>query len=367
MLVYAVGFPLEGNSGKNKAAREKSKMLNKLYGDENFMLLSPRPYSSLFMQLLGLLYFDIKISVHLISLPRKITMIQRIPFMPLTLIIQCLKDITVINEVHADYKDEIPHIKMNIFKKIVLRLFIPFFNLNLKLGDGIIYNHPHLKRNLDLRFKVPSIFTYNGSNINEFYPEDRNEVRKKLGIDNDKVVFLFLGSVSKWHGVDYLLKIFNEDLFLNNKNFYLYIVGAKNDSYTTKLNESNVNQNIIFISPVDNENARNYINASNYCMLPANQIRISPGSPLKLYDYISCGKPVLAQSDLLGYSDEVENYKLGYTLDFRNTSESIKKIIKIVNEDQENDFTLNNIHAAKNDLSWESRMKQWVKFAQSLE
>ena len=64
--------------------------------------------------------------------------------------------------------------------------------------------------------------------------------------------------------------------------------------------------------------------AADACLLPVKNNRISPGSPLKLYDYISNNKPVIAE-DIIGYSDEVLKYNFGLSVNFEKTKETRKK------------------------------------------
>lgn len=360
-LVYIVGFPIDGSSGKNKATREKANALKNKVGINNFRFFSPPIGSSLLSKLAVFIIFDLKVFVKLITRKNDFVVIQRVLFMPLTRLLLYLKNVKVISEFHADFEDEIPHLNKTKLQTIMLRALVPVFNFNYKVSNGIIYNHPILKEKFDPVFKKPSIYSYNGSNLNEFYPENMFSARKKVEITSDEIVFLFLGSVSQWHGVDYLIDVFNSKDIMDVSNARLYIVGAKDNPYTRKLKSISTNINIKFIRPVSTEDARNYINACDFCLLPAKQIRISPGSPLKLYDYIACGKTVITQSNLRGYSDEVEKYKLGYTVDFTNSSDSAKKIITLLKRQSQKD-PLHNRRVAVEHLSWDKRMDQWIAF-----
>src|SRR5690606_12384358 len=232
-------------------------------------------------------------------------------------------------------------------------------------SHGIIYNHPYLKSKSDSVYHKPSIYSYNGSNYSDYFYMDQRLARNNLNISQDAVVFLFLGSVSQWHGVDYLINIFNEESIKLQPNFRLYIVGAKDNDYTDDLKQKAENESIIFIPPVDTVTANEYINASDFCMLPVKQVRTSPGSPLKLYDYIACGKPVIAQENLLGYSDEVEKYNLGYTIDFTDTksgAEKLNEIVKGLSKEMKLYFMENNRDIALKKVSWEKRMDEWCEF-----
>ena len=142
----------------------------------------------------------------------------------------------------------------------------------------------------------------------------------------------------------------------------MYIVGGKDPQYTKLLNKQVKNNNIYFHDAVDTQKANLFMNAADFCLLPVNNVRLSPGSPLKLYDYISCGKPVIAQSTMLGYSDEVERYDLGYTVDFTNTDMAANFLANELDVTKGKDFLANNRRVAETEVSWKQRMIQWLNF-----
>lgn len=363
-IVYIVDFPIDISSGKSKATREKAEALRRIVGDDKFIFFSAKNNKNIFLKLIDLIVLDLRCSLSLIFMSNIKAVFQRALFLPFTFLVQRIKRINVINEFHTDLKDEIPHLNKSKYEKMILNILADLSDKNIKSGRGIIYNHPILKQKFDPVFKIPSIYSYNGANEVDFYPEDKDVIRKSLNINPEIEVCLFLGAASKWHGVEYLVEIFNQPLIQQRKSLFLYIVGAEDESYTARLKGMFENPNIVIVPPVNTDIARNYINASDFCLLPVNQIRVSPGSPLKLYDYISCGKAIISQSNLLGYSDEVERYNLGYTLDFRDAELSAVKLLNIV--DESHDFSCNNIKVAREFVSWEVRMNQWVKFADSL-
>jgi len=363
-IIYIVDFPVNGNSGREKATREKANALSRNNSVESFLLISEQPRKGLIFKILGKLFFDINTALKI--LPKSnVIVVQRVLFLPVTRLVLFLKGTRVISEYHSDLREEIPLFNKPSYQKKLLFIASYFYNLNIKISHGIIYNHPYLKNKFDSVYHKPSIYSYNGSNYSDYFYMDQSIARNKLNISQDAVVFLFLGSVSQWHGVDYLINIFNEESIRLQPKFRLYIVGAKDNDYTADLKQKAENESIIFIPPVDMFTANEYINVCDFCMLPVKQLRTSPGSPLKLYDYIACGKPVIAQENLLGYSDEVEKYNLGFTLDFTNSKKGAEKIIEIakgLNNEMKSRFIKNNRETALKKVSWEKRMEEWCKF-----
>jgi glycosyltransferase involved in cell wall biosynthesis len=362
MLIYIVDFAISGDSGKNKATKEKAKALEMKFGNNNFNFIHPKLHRSKFRQIISKVLFDFSTSYRLFFLNEVDFVIQRVLFMPITRIILYIKRVKVISEYHADFKEEIQYLDKSIMEKYFLYLLSWFYDLNYKLSDGIIFNHPYLQDKFADKFKKPSIYSYNGSNVTDFKVKPVNECRKLLSLPLEETIFLFLGSVSQWHGVDYLIDIFNSELLLKKENIKLYIVGGKENTFVNLLKTKSINKNIIFEGPVNKEKAINYINSANFCLLPVKQIRTSPGSPLKLYDYIACGKPVITQIELLGYSDEVQNYNLGFTLDFSKTESASKSFLEYSKTCNTNSFRSNNRKIAETEVSWCHRIESWCSF-----
>jgi len=361
-LVYIVNFSINGNSGKNKATREKAAALESIVGKNNFTFIHASSSRSRLNKIVKRFFFDFELFFKFLSFKGDFVVVQRVIFLPLTSLIFWLRGVKVITEFHADFREEIPFLNKSWLEQGILYFISYFYNFNYRISDGIIFNHPYLKEKFDSIFKKPSIYSYNGSNYKEFNPAGLDNSREKLGIPKNRRIYLFLGSVSQWHGVDLLIETFNKDIINKRNDIYLYIVGVKDNLYTRQLRKESLNKNVLFIDAVDTLTASCYINAADICLLPVKQIRTSPGSPLKLYDYISCGKAVVTQANLAGYSDEVLNYNLGFVTDFNNSDLAANDLIQIMEKVDIEYYRENNRNVAVTEVSWNNRMNVWVEF-----
>ncbi len=141
--------------------------------------------------------------------------------------------------------------------------------------------------------KKPSIYSYNGCDPEAFYPIDMLTCRTSLGLNPVLNYYLFIGSLSKWRGVDLLINIFKNGM---SENEILFILGNSSHAYGAELKSFAAGAaNIIFHDEVDSSLVVKYINAADVCLVPVKPILKSLGNPLKLYDYIACGKPVIGQ------------------------------------------------------------------------
>lgn len=147
----------------------------------------------------------------------------------------------------------------------------------------------------------------NGIDPEIFRPIPQEEARRKLGLPTDGLYVVYAGSLHVWQGVDVLLHAFAQ---LVNKfpNCRLLIVGGQDepnkDAYKRLAHELRITDYAHFIPFVPYEQSALYIAAADVCVAPyvPSYCEHGGGSPLKLYAYLSCGRPVVL-SDLGEFVD----------------------------------------------------------------
>jgi glycosyltransferase involved in cell wall biosynthesis len=365
---YVVSIYLNGQSGKSKATAEKAKMLKTKISDLRVFSISDISKRSIPCKAMSLLSFEIKYFVLLFFRPKPNVIITRSAFAFGVFLAGKTFRIPVIREVHADILDEANILFANRPRMLRLAKIFQKFTLYMyRLSDGLIFNHPDLRDYYMDTFSIGinnSIYVYNGCNTDDFCPLSTDRAREDLGLSTSKLLLVFVGSVSKWHGVESMLDSFR---CLERAEAELIVVGGVDADYIDSLRETySVDKRIRFIGQVDTAEAKKYINAASLCLLPVNNIRISPGSPIKLYDYISCGKPVVAQEKVRGYSDLVQQYNLGIVCDFRKPREASLRIENFLNEFSSDYYLKNNRKVAEKYLGWSTVIDEWLRFVKKI-
>jgi glycosyltransferase involved in cell wall biosynthesis len=371
-LLYIVGFSLKETSGRSTGTQNKYRHLKDKYTSVEMMdvsstfsykILNIVTNNQRALKIFSLIEMNIILFfVGIVKRHWNIIIIRDFPL--ITWKVFNFMNILTISEVHADLGEEIKLTKSFGFQ-LIGQVYLLLINSIIRSSDGVIYNHPALKHHYDKKLQLDSntIYQYNGSDIDNFYPIDAKKCRKELHIPNDKIIFVFAGSVNIWHGVEHLLSTFSELQKINN-NVLLYIVGDGIEKRSSKLRKKYNNKAIIFTGKVSREDSRIYINAAHYCMLPVNNIRISPGSPIKLYDYAACGKLIITQKNTVGYSDVVQENKIGIAVDFFNYDLSAidinNFISRTINSIEENSEHVRNVAMSK--ISWSHRIELWGKY-----
>jgi glycosyltransferase involved in cell wall biosynthesis len=358
-VIYIAGFNLDKNTGRNKATREKTNALQLLLSPECFTLLYPGRSSSRLIGYLKVFFFDWVMLRRLFFVEQNTRIIQRTTFLPLTNIYLKLRGVQIIYEIHTDMHDEIKHYHMGYFEKLILYLFVFAEKLNLRLASKIIYNHPVLQQMLP--YNKPSIYSYNGCDPSAFYPMDTSACRAELKWKTGLTYYLFVGSLSKWRGVDLLIDIFKYHMSANE---ILFILGNSSHAYGIELKARAAGaSNIIFHDEINSTEVIKYINAADICLVPVKPILKSPGNPLKLYDYIACGKPVVGQEEVMGCADEIIKYDAGIVTDFYNAERAANDLKLFYSSHDPEYYRMHNRETSLNQVSWRKRMEKWIKLA----
>ncbi len=133
-----------------------------------------------------------------------------------------------------------------------------------------------------------------GVDLERFNLTDRDSVRRKHGVRDEDVVLLFMGWLYNFSG---LKEVAMELARLGKCNIKLFILG-KGDLWDTLQDikrEYKLDTRIIMVRWKPYSDIPKYIAASDICILPAHKNDIMKNIvPIKVYEYMAAGKPVIA-------------------------------------------------------------------------
>ena len=170
-------------------------------------------------------------------------------------------------------------------------------NINYKLANKIVAVTKGIKDGIVEQFNVDPQKIHvisNGANIDLFKPLDQNKCKLELELDPSINYVCFVGNLAIWQGVEYLIQA--APLILSkcpNVNFLIVGDGIMKDKLIQLATNSGYFDKFLFTGSIPYEDVPIYINCSDVCVLPKKPIK-SGYSPLKLYEYMACGKPIVA-------------------------------------------------------------------------
>ncbi len=153
----------------------------------------------------------------------------------------------------------------------------------------------------------------NGTDTDRFFPLDRNLCRKRLGIDPSTRLVGFAGTFVPHQGLECLVRSSNSILAESPDVIFLLVGdGPLRGDIMDSIQSMGLMEYFRFPGIVSQDEIVFFINAMDVCVAPFTQARneLIGLSPLKLYDYMACGRPIVA-SDIKGVGDLLREHKLG--------------------------------------------------------
>jgi len=189
----------------------------------------------------------------------------------------------------------------------------------------------------------------NGTNFELFqeYCSSNKEKQIPIELSKDRKNIGYFGGISTWFDIDLVIEISNRFSELD-----VVLIGPVNNKELIERAETI--ENLKILGPRKYYDLPNYLYYFDVCIMPfiVNDL-IKDVNPVKLYEYLSMGKPVVAP-----YYDEIKEFNDVVYLAY-NHEDFIGKIESSLSEDS----NFNKSHRIKyaKENSWDSRMKVIVE------
>jgi glycosyltransferase involved in cell wall biosynthesis len=250
------------------------------------------------------------------------------------------------------------------FSSAKARLKVSVLKKALGLSDKIIAVTPGIKTNIENAYNIPGekiTVVPNGANTSLFKPLEQGVCRNDLGLDPETPYVCFVGNLAPWQGVEYLVKAASPILSRFPECRFLIVGdGVMKDELLNLSGELGVADRFIFTGVVAYDRVPAYINASDICAAPfilARNAKIGL-SPLKLYEYLACGKPVVA-SAIRGVADVLEASEGGIPVSPENPEALAQAILKLLeNQELRENMGSKGLSYVTENYSWHSVAKQ---------
>lgn len=360
---YVAPIPRGGTSGRSKASTEKSQALLRVAPGCRTFLLDARYERRPVRQLLAMLWLEVRYLLAGMRTRRPPeAIITRSPIPLGAYLVARLRRVPLIKEMHTDIADEAPvAFAARPVMKAGFLLLHRFDVWSARRADGLIFNNTALERHFRSRYlsaDASTVTVPNGTNLSVFRMLDRRQCREELGLSSDRRYLVWVGAINPWHGVDQIFPLAE----VLPPEYEVLVVGKATSAYARELVKESGRGRARIVGAVPPEVAAKYINAADACLLPVAEVRVSPGSPLKLYDYAACGTPVICQQGTEGYSDIVCGTGIGIAVDFHDPESCARDIAEFIPSAQELRDHVRQV--AEREFSWERRMSAWLQFVE---
>jgi glycosyltransferase involved in cell wall biosynthesis len=228
---------------------------------------------------------------------------------------------------------------MKMFGQSRLRIAIAKISekLSYKRAIKIVAVTQGIKEGLMKLYNVPEekiVVMGNGANIDLFRPIDQEEAQKELQMDKDVSYVCFVGNIAPWQGIGYLIQAAPSILLqCPDTRFLIVGNGSMKRECMKQAEKLGIQDKFIFTGSVPYERVPIYINASDICVAPFIRKRnMKIGlSPLKVFEYLACEKPIVS-SDILNL-EFIEEQNLGILVKPEDPQDLAKAVIKLLKDD----------------------------------
>lgn len=224
------------------------------------------------------------------------------------------------------------------FGEIVIKILRLVEDIHFRLSDKIVCVTEGIKRGIVWRYRVPEdklVSIPNGANTELFRPLDKHECRRKLGLKGDAFYIGFVGSFAPWQGLEVLIEAAKQvkEQGYSQIKYILVGEGEREHILRQKVQGYELEDEIRFTGRVAYEEVVHYTNACDVAVAPFTKERnaIIGVSPLKLFEYLACGRPVIA-SRVDGVKEVIEEGQCGYLFEAGDADELAKRIIQSYQE-----------------------------------
>lgn len=170
---------------------------------------------------------------------------------------------------------------------------------NFRYCDRIIPISTGLQEMLWRRHRIPpekTVLIESATDPELFHLMDRLACRQRLGLDPAGRYVGFVGSFFQHQGIDILIDAAPTILHrFPDVRFLLVGDGVMRQTWAERISERTLSASFLFTGQVPYSEVPLYIGATDLCVAPFLADR-GDASPLKLFDYLACGRPVVASN-----------------------------------------------------------------------
>jgi glycosyltransferase involved in cell wall biosynthesis len=244
---------------------------------------------------------------------------------------------------------------------------------SLRLADGVVTVTPGIKGKISELYGVREDrikIIPNGVNTTLFRPMDQSRVRRDLKLDEKGTYIGFVGNLVPWQGVEYLIKAapaIIEGYEGEGKVMFLIVGdGISREKLQKMVRDVGLSSRFIFTGKVEYELVPKYINSFDLCVAPFEPSFFVDASPLKIFDYMACGKAILA-SNTKGVADLLMSSKAGVVVSHKNSDEFAGAIIELLrNNELRQSLGKNGLLEVKLNHDWKIRAGELAMFFEDL-
>ncbi|RME01226.1 MAG: glycosyltransferase family 1 protein [Calditrichaeota bacterium] len=206
----------------------------------------------------------------------------------------------------------------------------------------------------------------NGADTARFHPNiSAAEVRQRFHLNNN-IVIGFIGSFHYWHGVENLIALFKPVLEQYERAKFLLVgeggpLKPKLESY---INTHQLSGRVCLTGHVPHDEVPKHIAAMDIVLAPYPDLPFFYYSPVKVYEYMACGKPVVA-SELGQITEAIEHGVSGFLVKPGDIAGYLQHLFRLMESPKlRQKLGQKAAETAAANFAWAARGKQWAELCE---
>jgi len=264
----------------------------------------------------------------------------------------------LVTEVNGLGRAELKLIQKGSLSMLISRISRWMDEREMKYSDHVVVVTAGLKEALQRYLNIqPNKITVITNGANTYFFKPISDAKESLQLDSKCYYVGFVGIFAPWQGLDYMIK--SASLILKevpNTKFLLVGDGMTKRRMVELSEELHLAENFIFVGAVSYTEVPKYINAMDVCI---SFRKGTPASPLKLYEYMACGKPVVATEE--PDNGFVKEHNAGLLVDPENPREIANAILSLLRDDEIRE------QMGRNGMKYVLEERSWQAVAREIE
>lgn len=201
----------------------------------------------------------------------------------------------------------------------------------------------------------------NGIDLERFKDLSKENIRKRLKIEEDEKIIIFVGTLRPVKGIKYLIKAM-KIIRQKNEDARLMLIGdGEERAYLENLvKELNLKNYVKFIEKVKNENVPEYMVTSDVFVLPS----LSESFGIVNLEAMASGLPIVT-TKVGGLPEVVKDGETGFLVEPKNPEQIAEKALLILEDDELRKRISRNNKEEVRKYSWESVVERLEEIYQS--